>query len=139
MNHFLEGFVDELIKTSAHPAWEPTKELETVLGLKVKGTETPSEEISRKAQVQARRGAGLKKTLKKTSAEEAGAMVREVLREAGKGGDKPEYKDTVSTDSDDPRYGGGIGNLGGKKAPAFTDKVNPTDAPSAFGTGCGVK
>lgn len=36
-----------------------------------------------------------------------------------------------------PMYGGGLGNLGGKKAPKFTDKVNPTDAPGAFGTGTG--
>ncbi len=29
-------------------------------------------------------------------------------------------------------YGGGIGNFKGKKAPVFTDKVNPTDMPGAF-------
>jgi hypothetical protein len=46
------------------------------------------------------------------------------------------------------RYGGGLGNLKGKRAPKFTDKVNPTDLPQAFkqaaakhgrGKGCNPK
>lgn len=32
-----------------------------------------------------------------------------------------------------PSFGGGTGNFEGKQAPPFTDKVNPTDVPQAFG------
>ena len=36
-----------------------------------------------------------------------------------------------------PQYGGGLGNLGKKKAPKFTDKMNPTDKPGMYGAGTG--
>lgn len=76
----------------------------------------------------------------KTAAEDsakAGAMVKAILDEAKKPQDN--YTDSQQIGVDDPRFGGGKGlkNLGGKRAPAFTDKVNPTDMPGAFGTGSG--
>ena len=36
------------------------------------------------------------------------------------------------------KYGGGTGNFEGKQAPPFTDKVNPTDMPQAFGKKAGL-
>ena len=69
--------------------------------------------------------------------EAAGRHLKEVIQEAEKGKQRhPTHQVQIGTD--DPRYGGGIGNLGGKKAPKFTNKMNPTDTPQAFGTGSGA-
>lgn len=93
------------------------------------------------------------------SASEAGRVVKALL-ENSEGREGP-YSDSQQIGVDDPRFGGGGGlkNLKGKRAPAFTDRFNPTDTPGAFkqaqsitpskmipkssnpsyGTGCGPK
>lgn len=66
----------------------------------------------------------------KVAAEDkAGAMVKEVVENAaGK-----RRQDNPVGDSMVDQYGGGLGNFEGKTAPKFTDKINPTDTPGAFG------
>jgi uncharacterized protein YjbJ (UPF0337 family) len=61
--------------------------------------------------------------------DKAGAMVKEVVENA-KG--KRRIDGDVG-DSMVDQYGGGLGNFEGKTAPKFTDKINPTDTPGAFG------
>lgn len=71
------------------------------------------------------------------AAEKAGRTVKNVLEQATPDAEAHRGTDdgsqVLTQGADDPRYGGGMGNFKGKKAPAFTDKVNPTDLPRAFG------
>lgn len=72
--------------------------------------------------------------------EGAGRAVKNVLDQATPSSQarRVPHGDVLEFGANDPRYGGGLGNFGGKKAPKFTNKVNPTDTPQAFGTGCGM-
>lgn len=90
-SHFLEGFMDEVIKTAFETGTKPAPTAP------IGGTVSPQKP----------------------------------------GGQKPMPMGT--------KYGGGLGNLGGKKAPNFTSNTkggkigNPTENPERFGTGCGPK
>ena len=84
---------------------------------------------------------GQKKKMKKKAATDGAAVLsdpraKEVLRQAHSNANAKDIPgqsgDTISMGLDDPRYGGGIGNLGARKAPKFTGQFNPTDAPQAF-------
>jgi len=120
---FIDAFADELTKQAAHPLFKTVVKGGTALGQKVRGMMTRAAKRSGKIR---------KKTMKKQSSESD--VVKGVVA-AAKGS-----KDTVDKEmlgADDPRYGGGSGNFKGKQAPAFTDKINPTDTPDAFGAGDG--
>ena len=70
MSHFLDGFVDENIKiaeSGGHPLFEQLSRGGTLLGQKVDGMVSRSAKRGAKARSQAKRGAGLKKVLKKTA------------------------------------------------------------------------
>jgi hypothetical protein len=67
---------------------------------------------------------------------DAGEILRAILDEA-QARVQDGYTDEETMGQDQDSYGAGLGNLGGKKAPKFTKKVNPTDTPAAFGTGRG--
>ncbi|MBW2288649.1 MAG: hypothetical protein JRG90_12585 [Deltaproteobacteria bacterium] len=112
-----------MTKQAAHPLFKTVVKGGTALGQKVRGMMTRAAKRSGKIR---------KKTMKKQSSESD--VVKGVVA-AAKGS-----KDTVDKEmlgADDPRYGGGSGNFKGKQAPAFTDKINPTDTPDAFGAGDG--
>jgi len=68
----------------------------------------------------------------KMSSAEADDLVSAMFENAE--GDEGPYTDEEQYGVYDPRFGGGKGlkNLGGKRAPKFTKKVNPTDMPGAF-------
>lgn len=111
-NNFLNGFADELTKTAAHPLFTSVTKGGTLLGKKVRGMMTRATQASRKPRMKKKAGAALEKCDPK-------GICKGGKHGCGKGaGDK---------------YGGGTGNFEGKQAPAFTDKINPTDTPGAFG------
>lgn len=123
-DHFMEALSGEL-----------NKEARTVTGTLVRRIKRRS----RRASNLAKRGAGLKGILGKHAAESTvGDLVKAIVADAKKPTDA--FTDNeAEIGVDDPRFGGGKGlkNLGGRRAPSFTDKVNPTDTPNAFGTGAG--
>jgi hypothetical protein len=117
-------------------------------------------------------GRGVRKRAADETTQRAGDAIRRVLEEASpesqarmSTGDGGQVMDTGSEDPlygcgtgkkkmvkkggmalvNNPQYGGGLGNLGGKKAPTFTSSTkggkvgNPTENPGRFGTGCGPK
>lgn len=95
-------------------------------------TPPPAPGINEKAKPMPSIGAPIVPMNKISAADSAGRIVKAIL-EGSEEREGP-YSDGQQIGVDDPRFGGGGGlkNLKGKRAPAFTDRFNPTDTPGAF-------
>jgi len=129
-NYFLDGFMAELEKEASHPLFRTVGGSQSLLGRKVRGMVSKVEDLGQRTKFRMKKKA-------EESSDKAGKTIKKILEEAegderarvveGEGGQ------VLEQGAEDTKYGGGLGNLGKKRAPSFTDKVNPTDMPGAFG------
>ena len=137
MDSFILGFADELTKEAGHPAFGAVARGGTLLGRKVQGMMTRALKRGRSASHKAR----MKKQSSAALPGKGGPEVKAAVKESKTPiHDNDGVQKLVSGATDarygsgpGMRYGGGVGNFEGKQAPAFTDKINPTDMPKAFG------
>lgn len=136
-NNFLEGFVGELAKEAGggHPMISGIMRTGTVLGQKVRGMVSKAGQIAQKSLGQAKRGAGLSKSLHIKKAEEGDWATEAGAGGEGEGDDADAVGRTLRAlmqNAQTPSFDSEFGDY------QDTSQLGPEDQVPSYGTGEGT-